>query len=359
LKEYALGEKTVLDVQAMINTRVQARATEKNDEVPDCKDAIIKGLQAALETGDVGPRTPIGQRFASYLKANPEKQTEYLGFKGKTRVHDLKKAFRLEWAKIEVEARIEIVKQKTTSHTTVQGHKGIYKTLDRMIMDEGGFDNPLAVERSINYAMEATSRGFPYVEWNAWKKATEILVMDKIYDSTHSTDESIIRRESGDVAAGAVLDVATPAKNNERPGKKPRLALAATSAGGPAPEASPDDKKAKAMVQKEATELKSKYLSVTALHAITMRNIRSDSKYEWANNPVQTDRFDKVMNKLNEKINEHSFNVVFTGSDLPGVKAEFGDDLSTHFARFLDTKSAIDDMEAAQTRFNKMHIANL
>ena len=64
----------------------------------------------------------------------------------------------------------------------------------------------------------------------------------------------------------------------------------------------PTDKKAKAALSKSACDLKTKYLAVTAMQANIERNIANDPKYEWANNPVQTKRFEQVATKLQERL---------------------------------------------------------
>ena len=125
------------------------------------------------------------------------------------------------------------------------------------------------------------------------------------------------------------------------------------------PESSPDDKRAKAIVQKKAGDLKMRFLAVTAMHTNIQRNIENDDKYEWARNALQKSRFESVMTKLNDKIGEQKFNGVWVESDSASAKAEFGEDLSVHFAKFVECKAAVDELEKSHGRFQKMHLASL
>jgi hypothetical protein len=361
LQQYKRGERGVDDVEKFIDAKAQANAdsgeNDKRVPLPGQEDAVAQ-LQAALDLGDVGPRTCMGQRFTAYLKKDAAAGSKYAAFKGKARAQELKADFRLQWANMEIESKVEVRRTKTETHTTFQGQEGMYKTLDRMIIDEGGLNNPMAVQRSINYAMEATRRGYPYVEWNSWKKATEILVIDKVFKSGNATNFSIISTEN--IKSEKTAAVTAAADEGETPAKKPRPAAAKQKAiKKDGAEGSSDDKKAKAMVQKKATDLKMKFLAVTAMHTNIQRNVENDSKYEWARNSTQKSRFEAVMTKLNEKIDEHKFNGVWVASDIASAKAEFGEDLSVHFAKFVECKSAVDELEKSHGRFQKMHFASL
>ena len=358
LKKFKVGEKSVVDVEKFIDARAQASATSKDgDEKPKPlpgQEVAVAQLRAALDSGDVGPRAGIGQRFTAWLKTDKAQGSEYAAFKGKSRAQELKRDFRLQWVKKEMESKIEVKRTKTESHTTYQGQDGMCKTLDRMIIDEGGIDNPLAVQRSINYAMEATRRGYPYVEWNSWKKATEILVIDKVFKSGNATDFSIITTETVNREPCTAEGSATALEAAlETPTKRPRIESAKVKAVAKkeAVESTPDDKKAKSIVQRKALELKFRFLAATAMHTNIQRNIENDDKYEWARNSTQKSRFELVMTKLNEKIGEHKFNGVWVASDIASARAEFGDDLSVHFAKFVVCKNAVDELEKSHGRF--------
>jgi hypothetical protein len=67
LKEFSLGEKTVLDVQAMINTRVQARATEKKIKFRIAKMRSSRGCKPLWNqvTLDLAPPSASDSRATS------------------------------------------------------------------------------------------------------------------------------------------------------------------------------------------------------------------------------------------------------------------------------------------------------
>lgn len=69
-------------------------------------------------------------------------------------------------------------------------------TLDRLIEQEGGRQNLEAVRRAINYSKAAMQKGWPFVEYNSWKQATEILVFEKVRRNLKSESYSIERTPS-------------------------------------------------------------------------------------------------------------------------------------------------------------------
>ena len=164
----------------------QAKAAEQEEEaVGGLKplpgmEKLAKQLQEALDDGDVDLRKGLGQRFTAALKADEEMREQYASIKGVASATKMKKDFRVRWAKKELELKTVIVKTKEEALVEQYGEKGVYMSLDKFIMEEGGPDNPMAVARATNYALECVRRGPPWLEWNSMKKVTEILRMDKI-----------------------------------------------------------------------------------------------------------------------------------------------------------------------------------
>lgn len=65
------------------------------------------------------------------------------------------------------------------------------------------------------------------------------------------------------------------------------------------------------------------------------------------------------MAELDSAMNSERFNTVFVSSELEGVNREFGNELTSHLTKFLTLESLVTSLEKAQTRFNKMHFANM
>ena len=120
-----------------------------------------------------------------------------------------------------------------------------------------------------------------------------------------------------------------------------------------------DDKKQKAALMKKAQNLKNKYLNVTAIQATINRNIETDEKYDWANNPIQKHKFTHAQQELQGSLDKARFNVFFVTNDAANLKPKFGTDLTAHLNKFMLLEPTITLMEKEQIRFNKMHIANM
>lgn len=186
-------------------------------------------------------------------------------------------------------------------------------------------------------------------------------MIDKVFKSGNAIDFSIITTETVNREPCTAEGSATALEAAlETTTKRPRIASAKVKAVAKkeAVESTPDDKKAKSIVQRKALELKFRFVAATAMHTNIQRNIENDDTYEWARNATQKSRFELVMTKLNEKIGEHKFNGVWVASDIASARAEFGDDLSVHFAKFVECKNAVDELEKSHGRFQKMHLAS-
>ena len=183
-------------------------------------------------------------------------------------------------------------------------------------------------------------------------------MIDKVFKSGHGTDFRIVTTEtvSRELSSAGSSSTAKPAAEVDvTPAKRARVEIGKPKKAAmkkEIPESSPEDKKAKTIVQKKAADLKMRFLAVTAMHTNIQRNIENDDKYEWARNALQKSRLESVMTKLNDKIGEQKFNGVWVASDIASAKAEFGEDLSVHFAKFVETDF---DAEKLDAMFSEAH----
>lgn len=151
-------------------------------------------LKACLTNGDVESRSAAGQRFTAFLKTDEKQRREYDAIKGQG-AQLLKKNFRLRWAAAELASKTTIRRSKAEEMSRRVGEKGKYLAFDRMVVAEGGLNNPAAIRGATHYTIEALKRGHPWVEYNTWKKEVEILFFDKIRENVFTTIHSLSREE--------------------------------------------------------------------------------------------------------------------------------------------------------------------
>lgn len=219
----ALGLQTidaskVATVQGWFNQQGSSLPEKEEPEeviIPG-NEKMVEELRACLQEGDVNPRSAWGQRFTAYLKANKEEAEKYNSKKGQSGANLEKKKFRLAWAKQELSSRVTLSKTRLQALEDIVGEQGKYAAFDRICVWEGGLDNPNAVRRATNYALEAIARGPPYVEFHTWKKETEILYFEKVRSSIFRDTFKLERHEVMAPPANTPAEIdddrSTPAK---------------------------------------------------------------------------------------------------------------------------------------------------
>ena len=365
---------------------------EQRFEAKPGQEDLVRQLQDALAAGDVNLRTAIGQRFSLFLKNDPQAKEEYNSFKGQVGSQKLKQDFRLRWSKSELQKKVVVKKSKLEQLKEEFGEEGVYMSLDRFIIKEGGHNNERAVRCALNYAAVAYQKGHPWVEWHAWKRVTEILVFDKVRRNVYAKSFSLEREEVADIhedddgqgespaeperkkhrTDGQPVDPAIPEPETPAPsnaGKSKGKGKGGKGGKGKpgAPPGTPtpvDDKeavakKAFAAKLKKAGQLKARYLRAVAIQATIDKNIEEDSKYEWAKNDIQRLKFKQTMEPLQAKINGETFNKFLLTNEISSARQHFGESSSVLLDKFLLIDEELTCLEQAQRRFNKMHLANV
>lgn len=115
---------------------------------------------------------------------------------------------------------------------------------------------------------------------------------------------------------------------------------------------------------KTATEIKMRVNSASAIQATIDWNVKNDEAYAWANNPAQHKRFTTARTALDEIIDSDRFHRFFLSNSIELVKSSYGGDqgaLLQRLERFAGQtlKTAIENLEREQDRFNSMHASNL
>ena len=200
--------------------KIDMQPEEPSETVKPGNEHIVEQLRAAIQKGDLGPRSGQGQRFSQWLTQNPDKQEEYNSMNGKPGVNQFKKDWRLKWAATDLAGRVIVKKTRRQILQAKVGEKGKYMAYDRIIVKEGGLGNPAATRRATNYVLAALERGPPFIEYNSWKKETEILCFEKIKDSVFKESWELSREQSAIIdseqaSSAAEPPAITPAKRSK------------------------------------------------------------------------------------------------------------------------------------------------
>lgn len=194
-------EDTILEFDNMLNTKAQA-ASESMEKVAEESGAVtplpgyekvVAQLQAALDQGEVPPRSALGQKFMAHLERDEADKKLYESLKGVPEATKKKADFRKKWAENELRAKTVVRRSKLEQVSAEMAEEGKYMTFERLVMMEGGASSKKAVEVSMNYAMECVKRGPPYIQWHSWKKTTELLVFEQVKRNIHKTVHQLER----------------------------------------------------------------------------------------------------------------------------------------------------------------------
>ena len=159
-------------------------------------------MSLLISPQDVNLREGLGQKFKAFLKGNPDQDKLYNSTTGAVGSRDMKKQFRLRWAQTQLNAVTKVIRSKRECLEEQMGEQGVYLAFDRIVIEEGGFQSLGAIQRAVAYTRNAMKAGFPFIEYNAWKEATEILYFRKVRNSVFSNRWTLERSEE-QVANGA------------------------------------------------------------------------------------------------------------------------------------------------------------
>ena len=121
------------------------------------------------------------------------------------------------------------------------------------------------------------------------------------------------------------------------------------------------DKKAKQAIIKKAEAIKRRYNQCIGMQATITNSIATDAKYSWAKSEHQQGQFAQLTSSLASAVDEQKqFNMFFLQNPKSACDAEFGADETTRaLEKFIIVEPAVSALEKAQTRFSRMHIANM
>jgi hypothetical protein len=148
------------EMEKELNKNLKAVTT-----IPTSPESSTSKLQAeledALKKGNVKGRTPVGQRFGRYLRANVAKMAEYKLLVGT----QAQMSFKVNWA----EAELALV-QETQTHSkslTVTGSTSASMfSFGRIVQEEGGWEDRSAIKAALTYCKKCALMGTPWVQFN-------------------------------------------------------------------------------------------------------------------------------------------------------------------------------------------------
>ena len=157
-------------LQAIASTENTNANTKDDEEIksqlkPRDK-RMYENLQAAQST-DFDARSPLGQKFSSDLKNDPELKGK---FDNVGSSHGAKLAFRKEWTRLKLDTFMQ-EKVKSKSWRAVDETKGRYLPSDRIAIEEG--NAPAAQHRARMYCAKAAKLGG---KWCLYNRMTEHLL---------------------------------------------------------------------------------------------------------------------------------------------------------------------------------------
>eukprot|EP00969_Alexandrium_andersonii_P258856 11445488-Alexandrium_andersonii.AAC.1 len=103
----------------------------EDEDHPQEDTGIRKHLADANAKGDVGTRTPLGQRFNKAVKPGTELFKKY----SQLRTHAAKREFRLEWANTTFE-HAQRGKTHVREYQTIDAAKGFYYPFAKIVEEE-------------------------------------------------------------------------------------------------------------------------------------------------------------------------------------------------------------------------------
>eukprot|EP00969_Alexandrium_andersonii_P248048 10961662-Alexandrium_andersonii.AAC.1 len=88
------------------------------------------------------------------------------------RTYDAKRTFRNNWAKFKIET-IKERKVERESFTKSDSNLGTFHPFGKIVLEEGGWQDPSAVRAATKYATKALGLGGDWVKWNEFTERWE------------------------------------------------------------------------------------------------------------------------------------------------------------------------------------------
>ena len=116
------------------NAAIKAAQTVGEREALPRQEEHIARIQQALNDNGMCVRSALGQSFSKWLKENPDHAQAYANLKAPGKTVQMKKDFRLRWAKREQEEKSTLKKSKLEAYQVVEGEEGTYEPLEMVVL---------------------------------------------------------------------------------------------------------------------------------------------------------------------------------------------------------------------------------
>ena len=136
-------------------------------------------LREAIEQNNVDTKGYLAAFFNDEHKPGSENFSKY----NENRKFDNKRAFRLEWAKQKLKG-LENAKSHSRSFERIETEKGTYYGFGRIVVEEGGWNDPAAIKAATRYVSKCLVMGGAWTDENPMTERTEFL-----YVKRHFIDE--------------------------------------------------------------------------------------------------------------------------------------------------------------------------
>ena len=253
--------------------------------------AVVKDVEAKLapaeqqlkQSADTGEDFSMQGALGSRLKRNKAAYDEYRKLPTGAGVNELRKQFRLKWAKKEW-SRVRAEKLRIERHTELEAEIGTWLPVPRVVKEEGGYKSPAAVKAAMNYVRKAVAMGPAWAQVNPMTEAIEVYYIRREKRTEH--EKTQVMKDTYADAPAEQRAVETPAPKAAATGA-PKAKAARPSADIEPTQGTPT-KKTKTASDKKATEqvraattMKQKWSKIMQ-EASTVRSLIDSQDANWS-----------------------------------------------------------------------------
>jgi hypothetical protein len=237
---------------------------------------VYSSLKKILDDGVFDSRGAMGNKFRRDLEKDESLAERYAGL---SRAES--KEFRQSWAKREL-AKLEEKHVVTTAWSKVDKQRFQYRTLGRLVLDFGGWEDRSAILGACQAASKCLALGPPWTLRHPQSGMVQFAVVELEWEETFSRSWQQLQVACGldesatDAASAALADAQDP---KTRAGQSPGLK------GPKAPRGAGEDTRAGttlAIAVKAASKLRTEFINASHAAVELERQIVEDASWAWA-----------------------------------------------------------------------------
>jgi hypothetical protein len=362
----SLGKLSASNLGTLEKQLAEQHAAQANESEDISKLSIndqkrMRALKTALGDGKLDPTSYLMAEFRRLHKKGTPEGDVYA-----TKKQAEAAQYRLQWAEQAYESfKKEKIHQKVWAR--VDTTKGQYKTLNRIIADDGGFECKAAVEGAITLAQQCTLMGAPWVKFNEQKNQMMFLELDFSYEETFKeawgeftkqhTDGKVAAKTAeaaakgpehqGEQSNGDNANEKVAAAEGPKPNAKTKAKAKAkqtserggTEAGTPSKAAKSDDKDNFLAVWRMGVKHKTEWLQVTSQMNHLKIQIESTKEWGWANNDGNKGEMLRLSKDVDEALSD--FQRKFVTEDSNALKKKYSTSITATELKGMESKMPI------------------